>query len=85
MFELGIGRHGFQLGKKLREGESDELRNKQERRRSEPRTAEKRPKDTERHLGGAYQQPKIVPDVLQERHEEAKWKQQGVPETLGRR
>ena len=54
--ELRIARHRCQIGKKLREGESgkpDELRNKQERRKSEPRAAEKRPKSTERHLGDA--------------------------------
>ena len=54
--ELRIFRNRCQIGKKLREGESgepDELRNKQERRKSEPRAAEKRPKSTERHLGDA--------------------------------
>ena len=54
--EFRIARHRCQIGKKLREGESgepDELRNKQERRKSEPRAAEKRPKGTERHLGDA--------------------------------
>ena len=54
--ELRIARHRCQVGKKLREGESgepDEFRNKQERRKSEPRAAEKRPKSTERRLGDA--------------------------------
>ena len=54
--EFRITRNRCQIGKKLREGESgepDELRNKQERRKSEPRAAEKRPKSTERHLGDA--------------------------------
>ena len=54
--EFRIARHRCQIGKKLREGESgkpDELRNKQERRKNEPRAAEKRPKSTERHLGDA--------------------------------
>ena len=54
--ELRIARNRCQIGKKLREGESgkpDELRNKQERRKNEPRAAEKRPKSTERHLGDA--------------------------------
>ena len=44
------------IGKKLPEGESgkqDELKREQERRKSEPRAAEKRPKSTERHLGDA--------------------------------
>ena len=86
--EVRIARHRCQIGKKLREGESGEpydLRNEQERRKSEPRAAEKRPKGTERHLGDASQQPKSVPDVLQERLGEAKWKPRGVPETSGRR
>ena len=54
--ELRITRNRCQIGKKLREGESgkqDELKSEQERRKSEPRAAEKRPKSTERHLGGA--------------------------------
>ena len=54
--ELRITRNRCQIGKKLREGESgkpDKLRNEQERRKSEPRAAEKRPKRTERHLGDA--------------------------------
>ena len=54
--ELRIFRNRCQIGKKLREGgsgEPDEFRNKQERRKNEPRAAEKRPKDTERHLGDA--------------------------------
>ena len=48
-----IARNRCQIGKKLREGESgepDELRNKQERRKNEPRAAEKGPKSTERYL-----------------------------------
>ena len=54
--ELVIARNRCQIGKTLRDGESGEpygLRNKQERRKSEPRAAEKRPKGTERHLGDA--------------------------------
>ena len=54
--EHRIARHRFRIGKKLREGESsktDELKNKQPRRKNEPRAAEKRPKITERHLGDA--------------------------------
>ena len=54
--EVRIDRNRCQIGKKLRDGESgepDELRNKQERRKSDPRAAEKRPKSTERHLGDA--------------------------------
>ena len=46
----------FQIGKKVAEGESgkqDELKREQERRKSEPRAAEKQPKSTERHLGDA--------------------------------
>ena len=34
-------------------GKQDELKWEQERRKSEPRAAEKRPKSTERHLGDA--------------------------------
>ena len=86
--ELRITRNRCQIGKKLREGESgepDELGNKQERRKSERRAAEKRPKSTKKHVGDAIEQPKSVPDVLQERLGEAKWKQKGVPETSGRR
>ena len=54
--DLRITRNRCQIGKKLRDGESgepDELGNEQERRTSEPRAAEKRPKSTERHLGDA--------------------------------
>ena len=54
--DLQLARNRIQVGKTQREGESgkpDELRNKQERRKSEPRAAEKRPKSTERHLGDA--------------------------------
>ena len=54
--EFRIGRNRCQIGKKVREGESgkpDELRNKQERRKSTPRAVEKRPQSTERHLGDA--------------------------------
>ena len=54
--EFRIARNRCQIGKKLREGESgepDELKREQERRKSEPRAAEKRPKSTERHLGYA--------------------------------
>ena len=54
--ELRIAINRCLVGKELREGEPgepDELRNKQERRKSEPRAAEKRPKSTERHLGDA--------------------------------
>ena len=56
VFELIIVRNRCQIGKKLREGESgepDDLRNKQERRKSEPRAAENQPKSTERHSGDA--------------------------------
>ena len=44
------------IGKKLPEGKSgkqDELKSDHERRKSEPRAAEKRPKSTERHGGDA--------------------------------
>ena len=54
--EFKIARNRFHIGKEVEEGESgkqDELKNKQERRKSEPRAAEKRPKSTERHLGDA--------------------------------
>ena len=54
--ERRLARDRCQIGKKLREGESgepDELRNEQDRRKSEPSAAEKRPKSTERHLGAA--------------------------------
>ena len=82
--EFRIARHRCQIGKKLREGEAgkqDEFKNKQERRKNEPRAAEKRPKSTERHLGDGRQQPKSVPDVLHKRLGAANWKQKGVPET----
>ena len=48
--------HRSQIGKTVAEGESGkqyELKSEQERRKSEPRSAEKRPKSTERHLGDA--------------------------------
>ena len=48
--------HRSRIGKKLPEGKPGkqyELKSEQERRKSEPRAAEKRPKNTERHLGGA--------------------------------
>ena len=86
--ERQIARNRSKIGKKLPERESgkqDELKSEQERRNSEPRAAEKRPKSTERHVGDARQQPKSVLDVLQERVGEAKWKQKVVPETSGRR
>ena len=54
--ERKIARHRSKIGKKLPEGNSgkqDELKSEQERRKSEPRAAEKRPKSTERHLGDA--------------------------------
>ena len=54
--EFKIAIHRSQIGKKVAEGESgkqDELKNNQERRKNEPRAAEKRPKSTERHLGDA--------------------------------
>ena len=54
--ERRIARTRSNIGKKRREGESgepDELRNEQERRKSEPRAAEKWPKSTERHLNDA--------------------------------
>ena len=53
---LKIARNRSQIGKKVAEGESgrqDELKSEQERRKSEPRAAEKRPKSTERHVGDA--------------------------------
>ena len=49
-------RNQVQSGKKQREEESgkpDKFKRKQERRKNEPRAAEKRPKSTERHLGDA--------------------------------
>ena len=52
--EREIVRTRSQIGKKVAEGESgkqDELKSEQERRKSEPRAAEKRPQSTERHLG----------------------------------
>ena len=76
------------IAKKLTAGESgrqDELNIEPEKRKSEPRAAEKQPKSTERHLGDARQQPKSAPDVLQERLGEEKWRQKGVPEASGRR
>ena len=54
--ECQIARNRSNIGKKVAEGESgkqDELKSEQERRKSEPRAAEKRPKSTERHLGDA--------------------------------
>ena len=51
-----IARNRSNIGKKAADGEAgkqDELKNKQERRKSEPRAAEKQPKSTERHLGDA--------------------------------
>ena len=54
--ERQIARHCSNIGKTAAEGESgkqDELKSEQERRKSEPRAAEKRPKSTERHLGDA--------------------------------
>ena len=86
--ERQIARHRSQIGKKLPEGESgkqDELKSEQERHKSEPRAAEKRPKSTGKHFGDAWQQPKRVPGVLHERLGEARWKQKGFPETSGRR
>ena len=88
ILERQIARHRSNIGKKVAEGESgkqDEFKSEQDRRKIEPRAAEKRPKSTEKHLGDACQKPKSVPDVLQERLEEAKWKQKGVPDTSGRR
>ena len=55
-FGRQIASKSSQIGKKLPAGESgkqDELKSEQERRKSEPRAAEKRPKSTERHLGDA--------------------------------
>ena len=75
--ECNIARNRSNIGKKVAERESgkqDELKSEQERRNSEPRAAEKRRKSTERHLDDAGQQPKSVPDVLQERFGEAKGK-----------
>ena len=54
--ECQIARNRSNIGKKVAEGDSgkqDELKNEQERRKSEPRAAEKQPKSTERHLGDA--------------------------------
>ena len=54
--EVQIAGNRLRIGKKLREyesGQPDELTNKQERRKNEPRAAEKRPKRPERHIGGA--------------------------------
>ena len=54
--ELTIARNRSNIGKIEAEGESgkqDELKSEQERRKSEPRAAEKRPKSTERYLGDA--------------------------------
>ena len=56
ILECQIARNRSNIGKKVAEGESgkqDELKSEQERRKSEPRAAEKRPKSTERHLGDA--------------------------------
>ena len=56
ILECQIVRNRSNIGKKVAEGESgkqDELKSEQERRRSEPGAAEKRPKSTERHLGDA--------------------------------
>ena len=50
--ERQIARNRSRIGKKLPEGESgkqDELKREQERRKSEPRAAEKRPKSTDKH------------------------------------
>ena len=83
-----IARNSSQIGKKLQEGESgkqDEPKSEQKRRKSLPRAADKRPKSTDKRLSDAWQQPQSVPDVVQERLREAKWKQQGVRETSGRR
>ena len=54
--EFKVARNRSQSGKKVAEGESGkeyELKREQERRKSLPRAAEKRPKSTERHLGDA--------------------------------
>ena len=54
--ERQVARHRSQFEKKLAEGEAgkqDELKSEQERRRNEPRAAEKRPKSTEKHGGDA--------------------------------
>ena len=54
--ERKIARHISNIRKKLPEGESgkqDELKSEPERRKSELRAAEKRPKSTEGHLGDA--------------------------------
>ena len=50
--ERQLARNRSHFGKKVAEGESgkqDELKSEQERRKSEPRAAEKRPKSTETH------------------------------------
>ena len=80
--------HLSQIGKKVAESESGkqyELKREQERRKREPRAAEKRPKSNERYLGDARQQHRSVPGFLQERLGEAKWNPKGVPEASGRR
>ena len=54
--EFQMARNQFQSGKNHGEEESgkpDKLNIKQERRKNEPRAAEKRPKSTERHFGDA--------------------------------
>ena len=54
--EVRIARNRAHIGKKLGEGESgkpDELKREQERRKNEPRAAEKRPKRTNTHVGDA--------------------------------
>ena len=51
-----IARNRANIGKEAAEGESgkqDELKSDEERRKSEPRAAEKRPKSTDNHLGDA--------------------------------
>ena len=56
ILESQIARNRSNIGKKVAEGDSgkqDEFKNEQERRKSEPRAAEKQPKSTERHLGDA--------------------------------
>ena len=54
--EHQIDRNRSNIGNPIPEGKSDkqdELKSEQERRKSEPRAAEKRPKSTESHLGDA--------------------------------
>ena len=56
ILECQVARNRSNIGKKVAEGDSgkqDEFKNEQERRKSEPRAAEKRPKSPEMHVGDA--------------------------------